>query len=117
CIGVVTAALEAARHPEQVLVGDCPARVAGKLPFGNRRRRIEVEQTFSRRDSHQGGGDAFRGRPGAIAAEWAEARPIAFGDDVAFVNDDDTGRHHTLSVARAVEGPVEDVAEPGEVAM
>ena len=112
-IGIVSAAEQAARHPQQMLVGNGLARISRRGPLRNVGGPVEVEQPLPGRDRQKDCGHALGSRPGAIAGMDAEARTVLFRHDATALDDDHTRRHRAflVGIALAAQGAFEDRAE------
>ena len=59
-------AVQAARHPQQLVGCNPPPRIAGALPLGNRRGRRNVDQPLLNGSPDDAAGNAFPDRPGPL---------------------------------------------------
>jgi len=79
--------LDAAVHAQQIVDGDRVARILGIAPGRNPRWCLDCELFLPYQDADQRIGDRFGHRPADLRRLGAIARRLAFGDDVAVVQD------------------------------
>ena len=84
---------EPARHVEDVHDADLRARIARRLPFGNRRRLVERVDALLDENAHQRAAQALSHRPALERRGRRDVIAVPLRDDAALVGDDERGGH------------------------